>query len=304
MLKGRRIVLKSAWNGNCDQLCVCVSISAEKKPKAKKEKPADSYDAVSDLFAQMSLQTDTDPDAALSSETSQKPPQPDSPPSPEIPAQRSPASQNSPSVSALIGQLHLSSIDWDSSSFTASPSSSDQTDPRPAESSTRSLKERIMVKNTRTQHPKSPESLRSIPSAAGATTKTNLEQNPSKKPAAKTGGGTVCKTSRISDDSDVENRPGSQKPRSKVKVTSKPQRPQIPQKSPDYEQMRSFPAKTPEKPASLVQVHHGKVEDEDSDASVDSPRPLAERLKMRFAKWAMKHKWLFVWEDNVWRRIN
>ncbi|XP_067246890.1 flap endonuclease GEN homolog 1 [Chanodichthys erythropterus] len=256
----------------------------KKKPRAKKEKPADSHDAVSDLFAQMSLQTDTDPDAVLSSETSQKPPQPDSPPSPEIPAQRSPASQNSPSVSALIGQLHLSSIDWDSSSFTASPSSSDKTDPRPADSSTRSLKERIMVKNTRTQHPKSPESLRSIPSAAGATTKTNLQQNPSKKPAAKTAGGTVCKTSRISDDSDVENRPGSQKPRSKVKVTSKPQRPQIPRKSPDHEQVRSFPAKTPEKPATLVQVHHGKIEDEDSDASVDSPRPLAERLKMRFAK--------------------
>lgn len=94
----------------------------------------------------------------------------------------------------------------------------------------------------------------------------------------------MCKTSRISDDSDAENRPGSQKPRSKVKVTSKPQRPEIPQKSPSDDQTRSFPAKTPEKPAKLVQVHHGKIEDEDSDASVDSPRPLAERLKMRFAK--------------------
>lgn len=193
----------------------------------------------------MSLQTD--PDAVLSSETSQKPPQPDSPPPPEIPAPRSPPSQNSPSVSALIGQLHLSGIDWDSSSFTASP------DPGPAESSTRSLKERIMVKNTRTQHPKSPESLRSIPSATRTTAR-------------------PPKTSRISDDSDAENRPGSQKPRSKVKVTSKPQ---IPQKPPNQ---------TPEKPANLVQVHHGKMEDEDSDASVDSPRPLAERLKMRFAK--------------------
>ncbi|XP_056098805.1 flap endonuclease GEN homolog 1 [Rhinichthys klamathensis goyatoka] len=296
----------------------------KKKPKAKQEKPADSHDAVSDLFAQMRLQTDTDPDAGLT----QKPPQPEIP---EIPVQRSPPSQNSPSESALIGQLHLSTIDWDSSSFTASP------DPRSAENSTRSLKDRIMMKNC-------PEPIRSIPSAPSA----NPTQNPTGKPAEKVCK-SVCTTSVC--DSDAENRPGSPKPRSKVKVKSDKitqksdkithksiditqksdkitqksdkithksiditqksdkitqKSDKITQKSIDItqksdkitqksdkithkppidDQMR---IKTPEKesfrPASRIQVHHGTLEEEDSDASVDSPRPLAERLKMRFAK--------------------
>ncbi|XP_039516457.1 flap endonuclease GEN homolog 1 [Pimephales promelas] len=229
----------------------------KKKPKAKQEKPADSHDAVSDLFAQMCLQTDTDPDAGLT----QKPPQPE--------IQRSPPSQNSPSESALIGQLHLSTIDWDSSSFTASP------DPRSAEDSTRSLKERIMMKN-------SPEPLRSVPSAPSA----NPKQNPPGKPAEKVCKTSVCKTSVC--DSDAENRPGSPKPRSKAKVKSVKithKSINITHKSSTDDQMK---IKTPEKewlrPASLIQVHHGTLDSEDSDASVDSPRPLAERLKMRFAK--------------------
>ncbi|XP_077088150.1 flap endonuclease GEN homolog 1 [Siphateles boraxobius] len=265
----------------------------KKKPKAKKEKPADSHDAVSDLFAQMCLQTDTDPDAGFT----QKPPQPEIP---KIPVQCSPPSQNSPSESALIGQLHLSTIDWDSSSFTASP------DPRSAENSTRCLKDRIMMKNT---HPKSPEPIRPIPSAPPADTKprttTNPKQNPTGKPAEKVCK-TVCKTSVC--DSDVENQPGT-KPQNKimvksVKITQKSDKitqksdkitqksdkitqksVKITQESPKDDQMR---IKTPEKqsfrPASLIQVHHGKCDEEDSDSSVDSPRPLAERLKMRFAK--------------------
>ncbi|KAK7150135.1 hypothetical protein R3I94_009443 [Phoxinus phoxinus] len=267
----------------------------KKKPKEKQEKPADSHDAVSDLFAQMCLQTDTDPHAGFT----QKPPQP------EIPV---PRSQSSPSESALIGQLHLSTIDWDSSSFTASP------DPR-------SLKDRIMMKNTR-----SPEPIRSIPFNPKTRTTTNPKQNPAGKPAEKVCE-TVCKTSVC--DSDTENRPGSPKPQSKLKVKSDKITQKsdiitqksdkitqksdiitnksdqitnksvkitqksdiitqksdiITQKSANDDQMR---IKTPEKesfrPASRVQVHHGTF-DSDSDASVDSPRPLAERLKMRFAK--------------------
>ncbi|XP_067283284.1 flap endonuclease GEN homolog 1 [Pseudorasbora parva] len=185
----------------------------KKKLRAKKEKPADSQDAVSDLFAQMSLQKEADRGSE--------------PESSGISSRRSPPSQNSLSASALIGQLQLSSIDWDSSSFTASPSQ---------ETSARSRKER----------PNIPEPIPSFPSKAPATETT---------------------TSANIWDSDEANRHGSQK--------AKPS-----QKSSQGEQMRIIPGKTPEK----AQGHYGKAEDEDSDASVDSPLPLAERLKMRFAK--------------------
>ncbi|XP_050964577.1 flap endonuclease GEN homolog 1 [Labeo rohita] len=286
----------------------------KKKPKVKKEKPAVSHDAVSDLFAQMSLQTDADPDPG----STQNPPQPDSPPSPEI--QPPPPSQNSLSESALIGQLHLSSIDWDSSSFTASPSQKPQsgkTDLRPAENTACSLKERIIVKNTPKQQQTGPESKvddrRSIPSVLSKVpkTKTNTTAKTTKnpfRPAARPPKGvsgrcnptanskTVCKTSPVSDDSDAENRPGSHKRRNDVKATSKPPKtgptdPLRQQKSGRNEQMSVRAAKTPEKeshapvrPAKPIQVHRGTVEEDDSDASLDSPRPLAERLKMRFAK--------------------
>ncbi|XP_009298211.1 flap endonuclease GEN homolog 1 isoform X1 [Danio rerio] len=112
----------------------------KKKPKVKKETLADSHDAVSDLFSQMTL--NTDPQVVSSA---QNPPQPDLPPYPGIQVQ-TPPSGNSHSVSALIGQLHLSSIDWDSASFTASPSqNTHETDLRPAENDNCSLKERIIT---------------------------------------------------------------------------------------------------------------------------------------------------------------
>ncbi|XP_051546519.1 flap endonuclease GEN homolog 1 isoform X2 [Myxocyprinus asiaticus] len=363
----------------------------KKKPNAKKEKPVDSHDAVSDLFAQMSLQAATDhqnSDALLRCRSTHKPNsdvtahqqqtlQPH-----EIPTQRAPSSptsagllppaQSSPSVSALIGQLHLSSIDWDSSSFTASPSQQPQcskTDLRSAENATehaaaptsglnapqwgveRSLKERLIMKNivrstastdpvVQTQKSKSSESklseikcsrtesnqpipsksslasrcIKTQPACCEEKTSTNLKhqqtltdkhsqalknplisaamphpghskpsENIEKKPQ------TVCKMSvcasqrPISDDSDSENRPRSQKPSRPVK-TSPTHLPRV-KKSPN----NHHPDKTPEKHAviksdRLILVHHGKVENDDSDVSVDSPRPLAERLKMRFAK--------------------
>ncbi|KAK2893177.1 hypothetical protein Q8A67_013165 [Cirrhinus molitorella] len=261
----------------------------KKKPKAKKEKPSDSHDAVADLFAQMSLQTD--------SGSTQNPPQPQSPKF-QPPA----LSQNSLSESALIGQLHLSSIDWDSSSFTASPSQ------RPAENTTCSLKEPIIVKNKETSRECKADDCRSVPSVASnahkkttATAKTT--KNPF-RPAARPlksvsgrsnpseNGKSVSKTNPVSDDSDAEN----QKPRNDGKITSKPSKtcstdPLRPQKSSRNEQMSVKAAKTPEKephapvrPAKPAQVHCGTLEEDDSDASLDSPRPLAERLKMRFGK--------------------
>ncbi|XP_073694944.1 flap endonuclease GEN homolog 1-like [Garra rufa] len=280
----------------------------KKKPKAKKEKPADSHDAVSDLFAQMSLRTDANPDSV----STQNPP-----PSPEI---RPPApSQNSLSESALIGQLHLSSIDWDSSSFTASPSHKppgDKTDLRPAENTT---KEQIITKNKETTEKRQPMSREykvddhnSIPSApSNAHKKTSTAAKTTKnpfRPAARPlksisgrsypseNSKSVFETSPVSDDSDAENRPGSHKRTNDIKITSKPPKssptdPLRPQTSARNEQMSVKAAKTPEKeshapvgPAKPVQVHRGTVEEDDSDASLDSPRPLAERLKMRFAK--------------------
>ncbi|KAI4882974.1 hypothetical protein NFI96_001905 [Prochilodus magdalenae] len=125
--------------------------SKRKKPtKAQKEKPADSSDIVTDLFAQMSLQTSTEQEPSTSSEmallslTNLKhktyqcttatldAPQPSQqsskqheiqrevPPSP-CPTSTCSQNQSSPSMSAVLNELHLSSIDWDALSFTASP---------------------------------------------------------------------------------------------------------------------------------------------------------------------------------------
>ncbi|KAL0196610.1 hypothetical protein M9458_010182, partial [Cirrhinus mrigala] len=274
-------------------------------------KPADSHDAVSDLFAQMSLRTDVDPDPG----SAQNPPQPDSPPSPEM--QPPPPSQNSLSESALIGQLHLSGIDWDSSSFTASPSQkpqSDKTDVRPVENTARSLKERIIAKNTQKQQLTGPEckvdDCRSIPSVLSNIQKTKRTTTakstknpfrPAARPPKSVSGRSdpsenskiACKTSPVSDDSDAENRPRPHEARNDVKVqTSKvpktgPTDPLRPQESGRNEQMSVKAAKTakkdshaPVRPAKPILVRRGTVEEDDSDTSLDSPRPLAERLKM------------------------
>lgn len=395
----------------------------KKKPKVKKETLADSHDAVSDLFSQMTL--NTDPQVVSST---QNPPQPDLPPYPGIQVQ-TPPSGNSHSVSALIGQLHLSSIDWDSASFTASPSQNthetdlrpaendncslkeriitnkqqakysdgiadgktdlrpaennicslkerivaqkqrskdsdgiaddktdlrpalkeriitkkqqtkhsdalvdDKTDLRPVQHSLCSLKEQMIMKKQQTKHPgsrvdnkadlrpaesstcslnkqivvtdnetdlrpaqhykcslkeqifirkqtKDPDGCSSIPSAPA-----NAQQHKNhQKARAKTttAAKPSAKTSIEFSDSDTENRPKTHK----VKAMSRPPKPLTTSLThalrPQRAELRA--AETPEK-KTLIQVHHGKVESEDSDASVDSPRPLAERLKMRFAK--------------------
>ncbi|KAM4522460.1 flap endonuclease GEN homolog 1 [Odontesthes bonariensis] len=114
----------------------------KKKPKSKKEKPSDVSDAVSDLLAQMTLQSSssvndttqpqpllaniskTDKTEVLTLDTAMNHKQPlnekedhSSPSSPP------PKSVASPSVSAVIEALHLSDIDWEALSFTSSPAS-------------------------------------------------------------------------------------------------------------------------------------------------------------------------------------
>ncbi|XP_066525311.1 flap endonuclease GEN homolog 1 [Hoplias malabaricus] len=121
----------------------------KKQPKPEKEKPADSPDVVSNLFAQMSLQTSKEIEGSASLETvlpritalkstsqcpgdtleAPKSPQrssnqhdiPEVAPSP-CPTATNSQAQSSPSVSAVLNELHLSSIDWEALSFTASPS--------------------------------------------------------------------------------------------------------------------------------------------------------------------------------------
>ncbi|KAL7827756.1 hypothetical protein AOLI_G00309080 [Acnodon oligacanthus] len=106
-------------------------------PRAQKEKLQDSPEVVSDLFAQMSLQTSTEVEASASPEMVlhsimtlesttgqcatgtldvQLPSQESANPGTNSQA------EISPSVSGVLEELHLSSIDWVASSFTASPS--------------------------------------------------------------------------------------------------------------------------------------------------------------------------------------
>uniref|UniRef100_A0A8B9HH10 Flap endonuclease GEN chromatin organization modifier domain-containing protein n=1 Tax=Astyanax mexicanus TaxID=7994 RepID=A0A8B9HH10_ASTMX len=123
--------------------------SKRKKTKAEKEKPSNSPGVVADLFALMSLQSSTKTEPSSSVETvsssittpkftsdqcstttldAPKPPHQSSnhcesvPPSP-CPSGTYSQAQISPSISVVLDELHLSSIDWDAFSFSASPSS-------------------------------------------------------------------------------------------------------------------------------------------------------------------------------------
>ncbi|KAM9339645.1 flap endonuclease GEN homolog 1 [Symphorus nematophorus] len=116
----------------------------KKKPKSKKEKPSDVSDGISDLLAQMTLQSSSNAqpqtllptisnteetevvvlDTPVNHKQQQKSKEDhssmgDCPNTPLSHAQSEAAA--SPSVSAVIDALHLSDIDWDVLSFTASP---------------------------------------------------------------------------------------------------------------------------------------------------------------------------------------
>ncbi|XP_041832556.1 flap endonuclease GEN homolog 1 [Melanotaenia boesemani] len=118
----------------------------KKKPRSKKEKPSDVSDSVSDLLAQMTLQSSSSVNATLQPQTllpttlnthktevliSDTPVRHkqlrrekegcSSPSNPLSCAESEAAS--SPSVSAVIDALHLSDIDWEALSFTSSPAS-------------------------------------------------------------------------------------------------------------------------------------------------------------------------------------
>ncbi|XP_026863358.2 flap endonuclease GEN homolog 1 isoform X2 [Electrophorus electricus] len=142
------------------------SRSKQKKVTVEKVKSTESPDGFSDLFARMSLQTSSGLHLPASLETNQNiltalrtvaptiPPHDapkslkrssegsetqaaaDAPPTPQdcqrglpsspCPTGTAPQAQSSPSVSTVINQLHLSSIDWEALSFTASPCSQPQ----------------------------------------------------------------------------------------------------------------------------------------------------------------------------------
>ncbi|XP_070705711.1 flap endonuclease GEN homolog 1 [Pempheris klunzingeri] len=129
----------------------------KKKQKSKKEKPSDVSDGISDLLAQMTLQSssNTQPQTLISSISSTEEPEVvvldtpvnykhqrsskedhrssgDCPTTPLAHAESEAVA--SPSVSVVIEALHLSDIDWDALSFTASPTpqsaSNHTTEPR------------------------------------------------------------------------------------------------------------------------------------------------------------------------------
>lgn len=119
------------------------SFSTEKKPESKKKQESDASDGISDLLAQMTLQSSS------YSRAEPQPLQPTSSSTPDVVILDTPLSQKqqkhrkdmtdcpttslphaeseaSPSVSAVIDALHLSDIDWDTLSFTSSPIHSTQ----------------------------------------------------------------------------------------------------------------------------------------------------------------------------------
>ncbi|XP_071777149.2 flap endonuclease GEN homolog 1 [Centroberyx gerrardi] len=137
----------------------------KKKPKSKKEKPSDLCDGVSDLLAQMTLQTSTSAsantqpqtllptvsntdepdvvvlDSPLPNKHHLKPREDHSVLSPlsrpSCGTNAEPEVVASPSVSAVIDALHLSDIDWEALSFTSSPTpqaaTNRTTEPKPTE---------------------------------------------------------------------------------------------------------------------------------------------------------------------------
>ncbi|KAF3849924.1 hypothetical protein F7725_019643 [Dissostichus mawsoni] len=115
----------------------------KKKPKSKKEKPSDVSDGISDLLAQMTIQTssNTEPqklpasnpddlevvvlDTPVNHKQRQKSKEEHSSlgdcPKTPLSHAGSEAAAASPSVSDAIDALHLSDIDWEALSFTSSP---------------------------------------------------------------------------------------------------------------------------------------------------------------------------------------
>lgn len=112
----------------------------EKKEKPKKETPSDPSDGVLDLLGQLTLQSSSTQTQTSNSEKTEVIVL-DTPQShrqlqekreicsiPSRPLSRAESHDAaSPSVSAVIGALHLSDIDWDTLSFTSSPASQAET---------------------------------------------------------------------------------------------------------------------------------------------------------------------------------
>ncbi|XP_040920548.1 flap endonuclease GEN homolog 1 [Toxotes jaculatrix] len=153
----------------------------KRKPKSKKEKPSDVSDGISDLLAQMSLQSSssetatTQPQTLLSTNSKTENPEVVVLDTPVNHKQHSDSREDdirlgncpntpmshaeseavaSPSVSAVIDALHLSDIDWEALSFTSSPppqaATNHTTEPKQNKSTDRDVKE-IEGENTKHQ---------------------------------------------------------------------------------------------------------------------------------------------------------
>lgn len=118
------------------------SVSEKKKPKSKIEKTSDGPNSISDLLAEMTLQSASSenatiqPQTLLSTISNKSEPEVvvlDTPVNHKQPGRHTgdhsgpgdcpntPLSAASPSVSVVIDALHLSDINWDGLSFTSSP---------------------------------------------------------------------------------------------------------------------------------------------------------------------------------------
>ncbi|XP_071335481.1 flap endonuclease GEN homolog 1 [Trachinotus anak] len=145
----------------------------KKKTKSKKKKPSDVSDGISDLLAQMSLQSSSSANATTEPQT--RLPTISNTEELEVVVLDTPVNHNqhrnskenhsslgncpntpvshaeseavaSPSVSAVIDALHLSDIDWDALSFTSSPppqaATNHSTEPQQNKATDRDIKER------------------------------------------------------------------------------------------------------------------------------------------------------------------
>ncbi|XP_059213074.1 flap endonuclease GEN homolog 1 [Centropristis striata] len=136
----------------------------KKKPKSKKEKPSDVSDGISDLLAQMTLQSSSSNQPQTLPATISNTEEPevvllDTPVShkqqrkskedhssvgdcPKTPLSHteSEAAAASPSVSVVIDALHLSDIDWEALSFTSSPTPQSAAEPKVSKTTERDVR--------------------------------------------------------------------------------------------------------------------------------------------------------------------
>ncbi|XP_028295668.1 flap endonuclease GEN homolog 1 isoform X2 [Gouania willdenowi] len=110
-----------------DKVLAEESKTKKKKARGKKEKPTEGSDALSHLLAEMTLQSSSQTEPPIITSTKKQDavilnaPVQHKPHGKETDNHTETLSPALPSASAVIESLHLSDIDWDSASFTSSP---------------------------------------------------------------------------------------------------------------------------------------------------------------------------------------